>query len=97
MESRDQGFGFRIHESRLQGFESYKSNDKLTEAPSRGYQGKSEDSEEKDRVKEEVKKKLPTLQTLVIGGHYAPNCKFWCGSTTLRDGMWWCSGVQEDR
>ena len=55
------------------------------EAPSRGYQGKSEDSEEKDRVKEEVKKKLPTLQTLVIGGHYAPNCKFWCGSTTLGD------------
>ena len=55
------------------------------EAPSRGYQGKREDSEEKDRVKEEVKKKLPTLQTLVIGGHYAPNCKFWCGSTTLGD------------
>ena len=42
----------------------------------------SKDSEEKDRVKEEIKKTFPTLQTLV---HNAPNCYFWCGSTTLGD------------
>ena len=34
-----------------------------------------------ERVKEEVKKMFPTLQTLVVG-HNAPNCYFWCGSTT---------------